>query len=121
MSNQTEHPGEQTINAQELRQSLRAEIEASKQAIEELSDEQVETIVGGMDQKDEQIVGIGIPAVVMAISTGIYAGVKKPSSLSLPSPTANHVPQEMHNTIVNFDHEHAQNLRPIKIKELITI
>ena len=47
MSDQFENENQQPQTIGDLRQSLLAEIEASKQAIEELSDEQLEEIAGG--------------------------------------------------------------------------
>jgi hypothetical protein len=49
MSNQPENEMQQseTITPQELREALLSELEASKQAIAELSDEQLEEIAGG--------------------------------------------------------------------------
>ncbi len=49
MSNQPENENQQTetITAEEMREYMLAEIEASKQAVAELSDEQLEEIVGG--------------------------------------------------------------------------
>lgn len=55
MSNQLENEKQQfqTVPMQEVRQSLLAELDASRQAIEELSDEQLETIAGGFDDHFE--------------------------------------------------------------------
>jgi hypothetical protein len=49
MSNQPEYENQQpeTVTLEEVRQSILAEIEASKQAITELSDEQLEEVAGG--------------------------------------------------------------------------
>jgi hypothetical protein len=47
MSNQSEHENQQTMTPEEVRQSLLAEIDATKQAIAELSNEQLEEVVGG--------------------------------------------------------------------------
>jgi hypothetical protein len=49
MSNQPENEMQQseTITPQELREALLSELEASKQAIAELNDEQLEEIAGG--------------------------------------------------------------------------
>jgi hypothetical protein len=49
MSNQPEHENQQpeTVTPEEVRQSLLAEIEAGKQAITELSDDQLEEVAGG--------------------------------------------------------------------------
>src|SRR5689334_17575806 len=49
MSNQPENENQQaeTITTEELREFLLTEIEASKQAIAELSDEQLEEVAGG--------------------------------------------------------------------------
>ena len=49
MSNQPEHENQQpkSVTPEEVRQSILAELEASKQAITELSDEQLEEVAGG--------------------------------------------------------------------------
>ena len=47
MSNQFENENQQTIAPEEVRQSLLAELEEGKQAIAELSDEDLEEIAGG--------------------------------------------------------------------------
>ena len=47
MSNQSEHENQQSLTPEEVRQSLLAEIDATKQAIAELSNEQLEEVVGG--------------------------------------------------------------------------
>ena len=49
MSNQpeNEHQQYETVTPEEVRQSLLAELEAGKQAIDELSDEQLEEVAGG--------------------------------------------------------------------------
>ena len=47
MSNQPEHENQQNLTPEEVRQSLLAEIDATKQAIAELSNEQLEEVVGG--------------------------------------------------------------------------
>lgn len=47
MSNQTEHEKQQTMIPEEVRQPLQAELDASEQAIEALSDKQLEAITGG--------------------------------------------------------------------------
>ena len=48
-------PENEALTPQELRQALLSEIEASQQAIRELSDEQLEQITGG------EVVPYGIP------------------------------------------------------------
>ena len=50
MSNQPENENQQpeTFTPEEVRQSILAEIEATQQAITELSDEQLEEVAGGM-------------------------------------------------------------------------
>ena len=47
MSNQFENENQQTIAPEEVRQSLLAELEEGKQAIAELSDEELEEVAGG--------------------------------------------------------------------------
>src|SRR6476661_10934092 len=47
MSNQSENEKQQPQASEEVRQFLLAELDASKQAIEELSNEQLEAIAGG--------------------------------------------------------------------------
>jgi hypothetical protein len=47
MSNQSEHENQQSLIPEEVRQALLAEIEATQQAIAELSNEQLEEVVGG--------------------------------------------------------------------------
>lgn len=47
MSNQPENEMQQILTPEEVRQSLLAEIEASKQAIQELSDKDLEEAIGG--------------------------------------------------------------------------
>jgi Type-A lantibiotic len=49
MSNQPEHENQQTksVTPEEVRQSILAELEASQQAITELSDEELEEVAGG--------------------------------------------------------------------------
>jgi hypothetical protein len=61
MSNQPENENQQsqTVTPQELREFLLAELEASKQAIAELSDEQMEIITGGaLHHEEAQMQGI---------------------------------------------------------------
>jgi hypothetical protein len=48
MFNQPENENQQSVTPEEVRQSLLAELDASKQAIEELSDEQLEEVDGGV-------------------------------------------------------------------------
>jgi hypothetical protein len=50
MSNQAEHEHEpsKTLTAEELRQSLLSQIDATKEAVYALSDEEVEQVAGGM-------------------------------------------------------------------------
>jgi hypothetical protein len=48
MSNQPEDEMQQTLTSEEVRQPLLAEIEASKQAVVELSNERLEEVVGGL-------------------------------------------------------------------------
>ena len=50
MSNQAEHEHEpsQTLTPEELRQSLLSQIDATKEAVYALSDEEVEQIAGGL-------------------------------------------------------------------------
>ena len=54
MSNQPENTNQQpeTVTPEEVRQSLLAELQASKQVIAELSDEQLETIAGAGSRWD---------------------------------------------------------------------
>ncbi len=47
MSNQPEQANQQSLTSEELRQHLLTQIEASKQAIEELNDEELEGVAGG--------------------------------------------------------------------------
>jgi len=47
MSNQTEQEKQQTMTPEELHQPLQAELDAIRQAIEALSDEQLKAITGG--------------------------------------------------------------------------
>lgn len=47
MSNQPENENQQTVTPEEVREYLLAELEASKQTIAELSDEQLEEVAGG--------------------------------------------------------------------------
>lgn len=47
MSNQPENEMQQTQTPEEMRQILLAQVEASKQAIDELSDEDLEHVAGG--------------------------------------------------------------------------
>jgi glucokinase len=93
MLNQSEHENQQSLNAQELRQSLLAEFEASKQAIIELSDEQLEEVAGGRGAwrhsgrfekaKDAAVIGggaaflLGVPALAVAAAKdwkGVFNG-----------------------------------------------
>jgi hypothetical protein len=67
MSNQPEHDNQQpeTITSEEMRQSILAELEASKQEIAELSDEQlVEIAGGGLDSQ-----GVGINGAFKGLAT----------------------------------------------------
>ena len=50
MSNQAEHEYElsQTLTAEEIRQSLLSQLDATKEAVYALSDEEVEQVTGGM-------------------------------------------------------------------------
>ncbi len=54
MSNQPENENQQaeTVSAEELRECLLTELEASKQAVAELSDEQLEAVAGGRKHHD---------------------------------------------------------------------
>ncbi len=47
MSDQRENENQQSLTPEEVRQSLLAEIDATQQAIAELSNEQLEEVVGG--------------------------------------------------------------------------
>lgn len=47
MSNQPEQANQQSQTSEEVRQHLLTQIEASKQAIDELSDEELEGVAGG--------------------------------------------------------------------------
>jgi hypothetical protein len=47
MSNQPENENQQYVTPEEVRQFLLTELDASKQVIEELSDEQLEEVAGG--------------------------------------------------------------------------
>ncbi len=65
MSNQSENEIQQTPTPtpEEVRQHLLTEIEASKQTIEELSDEELEQIAGGHDFSFHEFFHIGHNAV----------------------------------------------------------
>jgi hypothetical protein len=47
MSNQPENANQQTLTAEEVRQYILDELDANQQAIAELSEEELETILGG--------------------------------------------------------------------------
>ena len=71
MSNQSEHENQQSLTPEEVRQALLAGIEATQQAIVELSNEQLEEVGGGGLRK----------------KIGQCFGCSKPQTLS-PSPSA---------------------------------
>jgi hypothetical protein len=81
MSNQPENENQQsqTVTPQELREFLLAELEASKQAIAELSDEQMEIITGGALHNEE------------AYEQGIIHDFHNTVSFT-PSPSPQHTP-----------------------------
>jgi hypothetical protein len=69
----------QSLTPLELRQALLAEIEASRQAIAEFSDEELEVIVGGMSDNAKWGIGVGVGAPTLAAASflgGRAAGVK---------------------------------------------
>jgi hypothetical protein len=87
MSNQPENENQQsqTVTPQELREFLLAELEASKQAIAELSDEQMEIIAGGARHPEEaQVQGI--------IHDEWNALNFHPSPQQTPTPSPQHAP-----------------------------
>jgi hypothetical protein len=62
MSNQPENETQQpeTVTPQEIRQSILADIDAYQQAIAELSDEELEAVAGGQNQRRGQYSSVGI-------------------------------------------------------------
>ena len=48
MSNQAENENQQTVTPEEVRQYMLAELDASKETIAELSDEELEEVAGGI-------------------------------------------------------------------------
>ncbi len=48
MSDQAENENQQTVTPEEVRQSMLAELDASQEAIAELSDEELEEVAGGV-------------------------------------------------------------------------
>jgi hypothetical protein len=61
MSNQPEYRNQpEIVTPQEIRQSILAEINAYQQAIAELSDEELEAVAGGKNQRKGQYSPVGI-------------------------------------------------------------
>jgi hypothetical protein len=61
MSNQPEYRNQpEIVTPQEIRQSILAEINAYQQAIAELSDEELEEVAGGKNQRKGQYSPVGI-------------------------------------------------------------
>ena len=77
MSNQPEHDNQQpeTLTSEELRQYILAELEAGKQEIAELSDDQLVEIAGaGKYQYQDPTHGLGTSIVAFCASCGAIAG-----------------------------------------------
>jgi hypothetical protein len=77
MSNQPEYENQQseTVTPEEVRQFLLAEIEANKQAIAELSDEQIEEVAGGFGRSHSFGGGhYGQESGMMVPGTGVRSG-----------------------------------------------